>query len=303
MRSLALVCIAAALAAPAATAGPFAQAFLPATGGARAFALGGHTAAFVEDAAGVFQNPARLAFASGPSASAGYATLVEGISSSRVELAYARPLGPDIAAPLQRGGAHRLAAGVGIEFQTLELARGSGYSEGVGSIAAALAPINFVAAGLAVRGLRTFGDVDGLSASGLALDVGVSIAVLPTIEFAVVGRNVAGSVTYEDRASEQPLRTLTAAAALMRHRWLGAEAGVTTESEDGLVYHGGVEARPIPAVALRGGVRHRVRPEGRTTPSAGIGLHTGGFRIDYGIRLGDEEDLGVAHRVSLTWVR
>jgi hypothetical protein len=299
-RSILVACaMALALLPAAAHAGPFAQAFLPGSGGARAFALGGNIVCVSEDASGVFLNPARLAFLETASATAGYANLVEGVSSSRLELAYARPFGASIAAPRQRGGAHRLSAGVGVDYQRLELSRGSSYGEGVASIGVALAPINFASFGVAVRGLRSFTDVDGLSASGAALDLGASVAVWPTIEMALVGRNVAGSVTYEDRSGEQPLSTLTLSVALMRHLWIAAEAGVTTESEDGLVYHGGIEVRPFAAIALRGGLIQRVRPEETLAPSAGLGVRTGAFALDYGVQLGADEDLGVRHRVTL----
>jgi hypothetical protein len=296
-----LAAVALALGAGVAHAGPFAQAFLPGNGGARSFALGGHVVCLSEDASGVFLNPARLAFLGSGSATAGYANLVEGISSSRLELAYARPLGENIAAPLQKSPVHRIAGGVGVDYQSLELSRVSSYGEGVGSLAFAFAPINFVSVGAAVRGMIGSSDVDGLSAEGVALDFGVSMAVFPTLEAALVGRNVAGSVRYEDRASEQPLKTLTFGLALMRHSWLAAEAGVTTESENGIVYHGGVEVRLISAVALRGGVAQRGRPESVTTPSAGLGVRAGAFALDYGVQLGADEDLGVRHRVTLGW--
>ena len=52
-------------------------------------------------------------------------------------------------------------------------------------------------------------------------------------------------------------------------------------------------------ISLRGGVRHWMRPEARTVPSAGLGFHHRGLFIDYAARFDEEDALGLQHRISI----
>src|SRR5262249_23460626 len=138
-------------------------AFLPNSGGARAYALSGAEVALANDAGAAFVNPARLCFVHGSSFVLGYARLVEDIPSDRGEFSYWHPLGDSIGAPFQRESVYRTALAGAAEYQRLQLAQGSEYAEVTGSLAGAIAPANILAFGLALRALRTnSSDVDGL---------------------------------------------------------------------------------------------------------------------------------------------
>jgi hypothetical protein len=300
-RVLALLTLAAlAAAAPVRAQDAVSPAFAPLSGGARAFALSGAAVALTEGADAAFVNPARLAFTRATGVSAGYGRLVEGLSSDRGEVSVALPLGESIAAPFQREGAHRWTLGLALDYQRLELSEGSLYGEATATLAAALAPTNIAAVGAAVRGLRTgSGEVEGLEADGLALDLGLSIALLPCLEAAVAAHNVAGRVRYQGRESEKPGSSIALGLALTRWRWAALEADYVLEYQGGAAAAAGIELTPIRALALRGGLRQWLSPETRSVPSAGLGLRHNGYFLDYGVQLEGEESLGMTHRVSL----
>jgi hypothetical protein len=299
-RVLALVATLATGLAPVAHAqGIRSPAFATLSGGARAYALSGAVVALSDDASAAFLNPARLAFVRGPSFEAGYARLVEGLPSDRAELAYAQPLGEPIAAPFQREGAYRYVLAAAAEVQRLELSQGSNYSEFTGTLAASIAPANIVAFGAALRGLHTGSDVDGLTATGLALDLGFSMALHPNLEAAITAHNVAGRVRYEGREKETPGRSFHFALAFARWRWAQVETDYVTEYNDASSVAAGVELLPEAVISLRGGVRHWMHPEARTVPSAGVGFRHKGLFLDYAARFDEQDALGLQHRISI----
>ena len=291
--------LALALALPASAQDLRSPAFMPLSGGARAYALSGALVALTDDAGAAFLNPARLAFVGGPSVEAGYARLVEGLPSDRGELAYARPLGEPIAAPFQREGAYRYVVAGAAEYQRLELSQGSRYGEFTGTLAASLAPANIVAVGAALRGLRTSSEVDGLSATGMALDLGFSMSLHPNLELAVAAHNLAGQVRYEGREKETPGRSLQFALAFARWHWAQAEADYDEDYNDARSVAVGVEVLPEGIVSVRGGVRHWLDPESHTVPSAGVGFRRKGVFLDYAARFDSEDALGLQHRISI----
>ena len=274
-------------------------AFAPLSGGARAYALSGALVALDDDAGAAFVNPARLAFVRGRSLVLGYARLVEDIPSDRGEVAYSQPLGDSIAAPFQREAVYRTAIALAAEYQRLELAQGSQYGEVTGTLGAALAPGNIMAFGLALRGLKTNSDVDGLDASGVALDLGFTMALTPNVEVAVVSHNMTGHVHYGDRPNETPGRSVQLALAFARNRWVQAEADFIADYDDAKSAALGVEVLPDGILTLRGGVKQWIDPESRTVPSAGVGFRRHGFFFDYAARFDSQDALGLQHRFSL----
>ena len=274
-------------------------AFAPLSGGARAYALSGALVALDNDASAAFVNPARLAFVRGRSLEMGYARLVEDIPSDRGEVAYSQPLGDSIAAPFQREAVYRTALAIAADYQRLELAQGSAYGEVTGTLGLALAPGNIMAFGLALRGLRTDSEVDGLDASGVAVDLGFTMALHPNIEFAVVSHNLTGHVHYGDRPRETPGRSVEFALAFARNRWVQAEADFIADYDDAKSAALGVEFLPDGILTLRGGVKQWIDPESRSVPSAGVGFRRHGFFFDYAARFDSQDALGLQHRFSL----
>jgi hypothetical protein len=274
-------------------------AFTPNSGGARAYALSGAVVALANDAGAAFVNPARLCFVRGRSFEVGYARLVQYIPSDRGEVSYSQPFGDSIAAPFQREGVYRTALALAAEYQRLQLAQGSNYGEVTGSLAGALAPANIVAFGLALRSLHTSSDVDGLSASGVALDAGFTMSLMPHADVAVVVHNTTGHVHYGASPNETPGRSVTYALAFARNKWVQAEADWIADYNDASSAAFGIEVLPEGLLTIRGGVRQWVKPESRSVPSVGLGLRRDGFFFDYAARFDSQDALGLQHRVSL----
>lgn len=289
-----------ALAGGAAAQTVHSPAFTPNSGGARAYALSGAEVALANDAGAVFVNPARLCFVHGSSFVLGYARLVQDIPSDRGELSFSQPLGDSIGAPFQRESVYRTALAAAVEYQRLQLAQGSEYGEITGSLAGAVAPANILGFGLALRALRTnSADVDGLDASGLALDAGFTLSLTPHVELALVAHNTTGRVHYGDRPSETPGRSVTFAVAFARNRWVQAEADWIADYNDASSAALGIEVLPDGVLTFRGGLRQWVNPESRTVPSAGLGFRSHGYFFDYAARFDSQDALGLQHRISL----
>lgn len=275
------------------------SAFAPLPAGARTWGMAGTSVALTDDAYATLANPARLPFLEGRQANVGYARLVEGLANDRLLLAFATPIGEDITAPAQGEPAHKAAFGVAAEFQSLELSEGSGYGELSLTGAFAWAPSNFAALGGGVRYMRATSDLDGVSATGLALDLGATVALYPQWELAFVYRNLGGSVEFEGGGSEDLARQLSLAAAWTRNRLANVEFEMTWESSQAYWGSLGAEVEIGGVLDLRAGTRRWIKPEGRWVPAAGAGIRLGRIRFDYGARFDDTDALGITHQGSL----
>lgn len=275
-------------------------AFAPMPAGARAWGMAGTSVALADDAYATLANPARLAYLEGKSLAAGYARLVEGVPNDRIVAAFGVPFGAELTVPGQRGRTHRGGFGLAAEFQGLELSQGSSYGEFGLTGALAWAPSNFAALGGGFRVLRADSDLDGVSASGLALDLGGSVALSPTWELAFAYRNLGGSVEFEDASSEDLGHQFSLAGAWTRNALADVEAEIAWESSQAYWGSLGAEVEVGRVLALRAGARRWIRPEGRWVPAAGVGVRVGGVRLDYGARFDDVEALGITHQGSLS---
>lgn len=278
------------------------QAFVTVPGGARSFAMAGAAAALTENSSSTLLNPARLVYLNGFSAEATYTNVAEDLPVDRIELTLAMPVGADISAPLQRGSkTHR--AGVGIAFETLglDLSQGSRYAETQLTVAGAWAPANFASLGLSGRVmLAGSDDVDGLSASGYGVDAGLSLALDPHIEGAIMARNLFGGVKYEDaETGEDALRTITFGLALNRTGWIYGETDLVLESGGTYRVQLGGEVTILDLVSARGGLRQWLAPESRSVFTAGAGVRIPLVRLDYGVEFDDKDALGMAHRLTV----
>ena len=276
-----------------------ASAFAPLPAGGRTWGMAGTSVALADDAYAVLANPARMAFLDGRQASVGYARLVEGLTNDRVLLAFASPVGEEITAPGQGERAHKAAFGLAAEFQNLELSEGSGYGELSLTGGFAWAPSNFAAIGGGFRYLSAGSDLDGVSASGLALDLGATVALYPQWEIAFVYRNLGGKVEFEDAASEDLTRQMSLGAAWTRNGFANVEFEMSWESSDAYWGALGAEVEIAGALDLRAGARRWIKPEGRWVPAAGAGVRLGRIRFDYGARFDDVDALGITHQGSL----
>jgi hypothetical protein len=264
--------------------------------------MGGAAIALTEDSNATLLNPARLAFLHGFSASASYTRLAEDISVDRLEGSAAFPIGSDISAPLQgESRTHRAAVGIAFEALGLDLSQGSRYTETQLTVAGAWAPSNFASLGLGGRVMLAGSDnVEGLSASGYGIDAGLSMALDPHIEGAIMVRNLFGGVKYEEsESSEDALRTLTLGLALHRTGWIFGEADLVLESEGTYRVQLGGEVAILNLISARGGLKQWLAPDNRSIFTAGAGVRIPLIRVDYGVEFDDKEALGMAHRLTV----
>jgi hypothetical protein len=278
------------------------QAFVTVPGGAREFAMGGAAVALTEDSNATLLNPARLVYLHGFSANATYSRLTEDIPVDRLEGSVAIPIGSDISAPLQRGSKTRRAA-VGIAFEALglDLSQGSRYAETQLTVAGAWAPSNFASLGLGGRVMLAGSDnVEGLSASGYGVDAGLSMALDPHIEGAIMVRNLFGGVKYEESENgEDALRTVTLGLALHRTGWIYGEADLVLESQGTYRVQLGGEVTILDLISARGGLKQWLSPDTRSIFTAGAGVRIPLVRVDYGVEFDDKDALGMAHRLTV----
>lgn len=278
------------------------QAFVTVPGGARSFAMGGAAAALTEDSNSTLLNPARLAYLKGFSANATYTNLAEDLPVDRFEVTMALPVGSDISAPLQSGNrTHRAGVGIAFEALGLDLSQGSRYAETQFTLAGAWAPANFASLGLGGRVMLAGSNgVDGLSASGYGVDAGLSMALDPHIEGAIMVRNLFGSVKYEESEnSEDALRTIAFGLALSRTGWIYGETDLVLESGGTYRVQLGGEVAILDLISARGGVKQWLSPDTRSVFTAGAGVRIPLVRVDYGVEFDDKDALGMAHRLTV----
>jgi hypothetical protein len=283
-----------------AAAAPASAAFLPTAGDARAFGLAGAGAVLADGASAVLLNPARLVFARQKSITAGYWRPIEGLASDRIELAFAHPLGPDIAGPGQTRGVSPFAYGVTAQYQGVELSLGSNYWEGALGVAAGVALQSYAALGVGVRALRADSDLDGVQASGVAVDLALDATLYPGLDAAFVGRNLIGSARYDGAESEGLVRAYLFGLAWTPRPELAAELDFQAESGGAYAAALGLEAVLKNTLLLRAGARQWIQPESRLVPAAGFGVRLAGFTLDYGAQFDADAALGLGHRVSLS---
>jgi hypothetical protein len=277
------------------------QAFVTFPGGARSFAMGGALIALTEDSNSTLLNPSRLVYLRGFSANVSYTRPVEDVPIDRFEATAAMPIGTDISAPLQGDSrTHRAAVGLAIEALGLDLSQGSRYNEVQFTVSGAWAPSNFASLGANGRVMVAGSEVDGLSASGVGLDLALSVALDPRIEGAIMVRNLLGKAKFEEaESSEDLLRTVTFGLALARTGWLYGEVDLVIESEKTYRVQMGGELTLLGIVSARAGLRQWLQPETRTLFSAGAGVRVILLKVDYGVEFDKEEALGMAHRLTV----
>jgi hypothetical protein len=262
--------------------------------------MGGALIALSEDAGAIYHNPARLSYLEVSSVTVDYARLVEGVTSDFVKISAAKVIGEDITAPLQKGSTHKAAFGVALQFMGLDLSQGSRYSEFGATFSGSWAPANFASLGGNLRYQRADTDLSEVSASTLAADFGTSIALFPTIEVALMFRNLIGATTFSSGASSEDLvRQIVFGVAYTRSGRIAGEVDFIAESQSTYILEAGVEVSVAKPLALRAGLKQWIDPGSRSVPALGLGLELSKLTFDYGVQIDEQESIGVTHRFTL----
>jgi hypothetical protein len=285
MRAAAAAAVAAsALAAALAPAPARAQLF---EGGARALALGRAATALDADA-WAEANPAAWAGLDGPAA--------EAFAAQPFGLAELRTLAAAAAAPTPAG-----TAAVVLRTYGFDDYRETRLSAGLARVLP-LGPARGLAAGLRLD-YHHVAIADGFGSAGVfGLSVGVQADVLPGVRAGLAARNVTALGRSDERELTAPLSTSPAVAVGVAFR--PAERAlvlldVEKDEDFPLVVRGGVEVRPLDAVALRAGGSTGVDGDAGAPArlSFGVGFRAGPVRADVAVER--HEALGLSPAFTL----
>jgi hypothetical protein len=288
---------------PGATAGAFA----PIDVGARVLGLGGAGVVAERGAFAGYWNPANLAFLPASEVAVDHTDLFGlgiarhtevGLAWRRVATRRAIRDGRLVYEP--RGG--QLGFGYELGVTTVDLDPET-YTELAPAFSIASRLSSGIGAGGTLRILRASSDLDDLSATGYALDLGLALDHGAAWSAGATARNLLSTVSWSDDTSDRLPLSLAVGAA---HRGLGGLPGLllaaeATASEDHFpierVNLGGEWIRD--PLALRAGlVLHQDRGEDRVELTLGAGTRFRGLHLDYAY-LGDNQTLDSTQRLSL----
>lgn len=294
-RILALACLAGLVPAAAyCGAGSSAFPFLKLPAGARSAAVGGASAALLDDAFAVFSNPAAAAAAPFSEISLAHNAWAEGLGQETAAIALRRGhWGFGAGANLLLGGGLDGYGPLGAPAESFD------YSESAFVLSAARSLSGKFYAGAALKPL--YQSAGAQSAFGVSGDVGILYAAGP-LRLAAAARNMGPD--FKLYSEGFPLPANYAAAGAWRWRFglaAACEAGVFGDS--GWYAAAGAELplklSPSEEVVFRAGYRLSDAGQAGSGFSAGGGVALSRLRIDYALTpLGA---FGSAHRVSLSY--
>ncbi len=279
--------------------GATSAAFPSSDGGPRAIALGGHMVVMTVDDLALETNPARLAYAAN-TVTVQYDRLSPDLDFNRGRIGAAFALGPSAADPYQGSQPYRMVVGASLATQNLTLIEGSGYREATLSAGVAYAPMALGAGGITFRYLRADSDVEGASATGFGVDVGIAVDLAEHWDAALTVTDAFGRTTFENSDDEDRLARTTLGIAAVRYKWWQAEIDYVFEQSTTSALAGGAEIHVVPGTLdLRVGVSQELREPARTLLSAGAGVAFRAFHLDYAYRSDPDGAFDVQHRVAL----
>lgn len=260
----------------------------------RAVALGGAYTALANDSSALHYNPAGLARATGHSASFMHNQYFESVSQE--QMAYASPWG----------------AGIGLNYvdygstQRTTLSNPSG--TGLGSVAMSDLSVSVgyarsIFPGLSIGLAEKFIEetIAGVSAEGYATDVGIAFspAEIRHLKTGVAIQNIGPTIKFKNAEESLPLNLRLGAAydASDNPNGFILTADISRERREDFLFGVGIESRVIQTMPIRLGYNSRIDAGPGIT--AGIGWDFKRGSVDYSIV--PFGDLGVAHRISLSW--
>lgn len=289
------------LAAPAA-AGESSRggSFLPLGWDAWGEGLGGAASCLVRDDRAAYWNPANLVFLEGARATAGSTKPVPGMDAWYSILSIGTGLldvreAPDPETPPMR----RLAVGLSISHLGLELAGGSAWNEGSAGLSVAYSAGTNTAMGVTVRGLQAWNDLEEADASGLAVDLGLTLRLRGNVFLAFVGRNLVSSISWPDRTDDIDPDLVLAGS------WERIAGHVSAECD--IVLRGGELHRALlgatagiadDLLLLSAGADVRLTDGERTIPTLGVASRWMGAEVALAFSFDPEDAFGRRTRVS-----
>jgi hypothetical protein len=274
--------------------------FLPNGWDARGEGLGHAATILIRDDRSVYWNPANLAF----------------LSSSRIGVAAMQPV-PDLdgwysvlsagmglmdtrSHPDHTHALRRFGLGIMVSHLGLDLAGGSKWNEGMFGLSAAYSPNHYNSIGVTFKVLQSWTDLTDADATGFSFDFGWTALVRGGLWVAVMGRNVASTVSYPERDDEiDPMWNFAVAYDRIMDR-VSLEFDAVFKNGSFNRFLLGAEAVIVPDLFfVVGGMDHRLNEGSRTIPSFGFGSIYRGIEISIAFTFDPEDAFGRKTRISI----
>lgn len=275
--------------------GTSAMTFITQPAGARQAALGNAGASYTGGALAVHYNPANLTEVHRYEVSFQHTQLVESISQEHVAIAIPKRQNWGIGFSvdyLNSGSIDRTLAdasgnfaGTAGTFKNNDLAL---------TVAAGYRVSNRLSAGAALIYMKE--SLDGVSAGGFALDLGLTWYQSRNLTLAANVKNLGRKVKFIAESDPLPL-TLSVSADYKLYDTLMGTIEVRQPRDNDAGIRGGIEYKPMERIALRAGYASENDADNGFT--AGVGFQYNGMDLDYAyVPYGD---LGNTHRVSISF--
>lgn len=299
--SVALVLITQAiLAAPA--AGEVGGTFLTADHDARGLAMGGACISLARGDASVKWNPSRMPYQTMSSTTVGYGNVIEDFTSGLTTLSTSIPWGGKPADEYGLGLTARWAVGGLLSYFGLDDVGGSAsWSETAVSGAVARTLWSYTSVGLAVKYLNVGSEIEGGNANGYSVDLAFSIDTTDRTRAALVARNLAGVLSWEEGRDERPARNVDIAFSYAHRDFAAAEMAFNLDADGVTTAAIGAEISLAQGgLLLWGGFKRVAGDEPRNIPSFGVGVPIATLTVGYGASFDHDEVFGTAQRLSIS---
>jgi len=149
---------------------------------------------------------------------------------------------------------------------------------------------------------RAYPGSDGATANGSSADFSLKYNYQPNFSLGLVWREIGGRFNYQNGAVENFPTNVTVGGA---YRWrpdLTYTLDVNKENGQPLLLHSGLEWSPASLISLRFGVDQTAAgASAHSNITSGLGIHLGGFAIDYALYSWKDQSRASIHYFSISY--
>jgi hypothetical protein len=245
-------------------------------------------------------NPASLPFFDAPEIALGHSDLAEGLKASATAVAAVYPLGASPGMPQFRVRGHEWGLGLAYQHRSVKLSQGSDWSCGTLGAGVGYRPRPYASVGLLTKLLFTGSDLENTGARGLGADLGALLELSPRLSLGVVLRNLAGSIRWDDGEDEPAPLGLSLGGRIILWRSISADLALHMSRANPTQVGLGIDLPVLDTgFHARGGYLYRGGDYSRQVMTAGFGACYQRLRLDYAVRLEDDQATGITHHFSL----
>lgn len=172
--------------------------FLPLGWDARGEGLAGAASLLARDDGAAYWNPANLVFLGSAQMTLGTTRPVSGMDNLYSIFSIGTGLLDSRVSPDSLVSMRRFGAAITITHLGLRLAGGSEWNEGTIGFSGAFSPNHFNSIGMSWKMLKSWTQIDNADSWGMAFDIGWTARLHKNVWFALVGKNLNGTVHYPE---------------------------------------------------------------------------------------------------------